>query len=480
MNTLEKKLKYLLQESRKVYKDIPRISVFKELEPYKDKDGYYISFTSIEKIGINPQSTFRTPLGIYAYPLKQVWKRYNIENKKVVGRSVPYAGDNPYVWLVKKKDGIKFVNSAEEYTEANLESDKQKLLVYVLQNVQRYYKSFNVDHPARLKESTVINHFTLWGNKAKKNIPVSKLWNITRNLAFRGRDIENAEGTTTTSIITNWNTLFYKVLGYYGFADNTGVGYIHESEPIQAVFFTKTAFDVVKFSHNKEDSSLQKDRNWYFRGKEDIDTRDAVVKALDTHRIRWENGIWENGMWESGIWVNGVWENGKWLYGTWLKGIWKNGTWSNGTWSNGTWEGGDWEKGTWKNGVWKDGWHKRGTWNNGTWENGMWINGTWEGGIWKDGTWKDGHWNSGTWEGGTWVEGWIYDPQRKGNYKDSWEDNREYVRSPISPKKYWAGKESEQPESPLKMMRDSNKKMKEHMKELKKLKKLKDLKKPKK
>ena len=87
----------------------------------------------------------------------------------------------------------------------------------------------------------------------------------------------------------------------------------------------------------------------------------------------------------------------------------------------------------------------------------MWINGTWEGGIWKDGTWKDGHWNSGTWEGGTWVEGWIYDPQRKGNYKDSWEDNREYVRSPISPKKYWAGKESEQPESPLKMMRDSNK-----------------------
>ena len=87
---------------------------------------------------------------------------------------------------------------------------------------------------------------------------------------------------------------------------------------------------------------------------------------------------------------------------------------------------------------------------------------------------------SGTWEGGTWVEGWIYDPQRKGNYKDSWEDNREYVRSPISPKKYWAGKESEQPESPLKMMRDSNKKMKEHMKELKKLKKLKDLKKSKK
>ena len=317
MNNKLTNLLHLLQESRKVYKDIPRISVFKELEPYKDKDGYYISFTSIEKIGINPQSTFLTPLGIYAYPLKQVWKRYNIENKKVVGRSVPYAGDNPYVWLVKKKDGIKFVNSAEEYTEANLESDKQKLLVYVLQNVQRYYKSFNVDHPARLKESTVINHFTLWGNKAKKNIPVSKLWNITRNLAFRGRDIENAEGTTTTSIITNWNTLFYKVLGYYGFADNTGVGYIRVGAN-QAVFFTKTAFDVVKFSHNKEDSSLQKDRNWYFRGKEDIDTRDAVVKALDTHRYA---GRMASGKTVCGRAVFGLMAFGKMVNGYMVRGL---------------------------------------------------------------------------------------------------------------------------------------------------------------
>ena len=31
----------------------------------------YISFTAIDKIGINPRSTYSTPVGIYCYPLNK-------------------------------------------------------------------------------------------------------------------------------------------------------------------------------------------------------------------------------------------------------------------------------------------------------------------------------------------------------------------------------------------------------------------------
>ena len=352
-NKLTNLLHLLLQESRKVYKDAPRISVFKELEPYKDKDDYYISFTSIEKIGVNPQSTFRTPLGIYAYPLKQSWEKYNVGENKKVGRSMPYAGSSQYVWLVKKKKGIKFVNSAEDYTEADLEADKERLTEYVLKNKERYYKSFFVDYPYYLKEHMVENYFNIWGRRANKKLPISKLWNITRNLAFRGRDINDIEGNTRTSIITNWNTLFYKVLGYYGFADKTGVGYIHEHEPIQAVFFTKTAFDVVKFSQNKERDFNSKEemanKNWFYRNVDDqIETSNAVVEPMGTSRIKWKNGTWHDGTWGNGIWINGTWEDGEWQRGNWYGGIWRGGTWRGGNWYNGTWKGGNFNKGTWK------------------------------------------------------------------------------------------------------------------------------------
>ena len=97
---------------------------------------------------------------------------------------------------------------------------------------------------------------------------------------------------------------------------------------------------------------------------------------------------------------------------------WKDGTWKDGTWYNGTWE--------------------KGTWLDGTWEFGIWEAGYWEKGTWKNGTWEFGTWEEGTWEGGNWESGWIYDPDKKGNFKDDWKWNGKYVESPISPKEYFS------------------------------------------
>jgi hypothetical protein len=34
-----------------------------------NSDNFYISYTAIDKIGVNPRSSYNTPVGIYSYPL---------------------------------------------------------------------------------------------------------------------------------------------------------------------------------------------------------------------------------------------------------------------------------------------------------------------------------------------------------------------------------------------------------------------------
>lgn len=122
-----------------------------------------------------------------------------------------------------------------------------------------------------------------------------------------------------------------------------------------------------------------------------------------------------------------VWRNGKWISGVWENGEWQAGIWFDGTWFDGTWGYGIWKDGEWLNGVWKSG-----TWKNGTWYKGRWKYGTWAGGTWKSGVWEQGDWENGIWE-----EGWIYDPNREGNFDLSWEIDGDFVKSPINPKEYW-------------------------------------------
>ena len=51
--------------------------------------------------------------------------------------------------------------------------------------------------------------------------------------------------------------------------------------------------------------------------------------------------------------------------------------------------------------------------------------------------WDDGIWLCGTWESGKWKIGWIYDPDKIGNYQPEWEWDGKYVHSPINPKDYF-------------------------------------------
>ena len=55
---------------------------------HPNPDNLVVTFTAIDKVGINPKSDHDTPIGIYFYPIK-----YVIDKKM----EVPFMGDQPYI-----------------------------------------------------------------------------------------------------------------------------------------------------------------------------------------------------------------------------------------------------------------------------------------------------------------------------------------------------------------------------------------------
>lgn len=215
----------------------PKISAYDALKPYSNNPDYFISFTKLDKLGINPKSKYDTPLGIYTYPLKDIWKEYRVDQKKSVGQAVPFAGTSPYIWLVKVDQSKKFVNDMySDYGSNDYDKDKQLLLDHIAKNRTDY--KFKDD----MGPDQIDYLFFQWTQEAREKNPVMSMWNITRSLS------RYRKGTPAVQ----WNYLLREVLGYSGFADRSGRGYIHPSEPVQAVFLSTRAFSVVAEFLNKD------------------------------------------------------------------------------------------------------------------------------------------------------------------------------------------------------------------------------------
>lgn len=222
-----------LNEERKNPSLNPKISAYESLKPYSDKENYYISFTEIDKIGINPRSKYDTPLGIYTYPIKQIWKEYEIDKYKRLKGAIPFAGGSPYIWVIKPKSN-KNVLHMDTYTDEQYQRDKYRLWRDRANNPNNY------KYP--LSRSIFDANVKTYEDNARFQTPMGKLWNVTRNIAYNQR---KGKGNV------QWNAVLRKVLKYDGMTDS-GNKYIHKFEPIQAVFFSTSSFSVVTKVFNKD------------------------------------------------------------------------------------------------------------------------------------------------------------------------------------------------------------------------------------
>ncbi len=240
-----------LSEERRNPEFNPKISSYEQLKPYSNDRSFFITFTEIEKLGINPSSRFTTPIGIYTYPLKEVWSKYDIDEKRSLKKSLPFAGGRPYVWLLKSREDQTAIKDIDSYSQSLLEKDENVLKKYILSHKDE----FSIDG---VSESVLDSLFSKWKEEAKemeslwngphaKMIPFIYLWNITQNISKVKKGRPNVQ----------WNYILYRILGYKGFVDN-GKGHIHYRQPAQAVFLTTRAFTVVDKILNKDYENLTK------------------------------------------------------------------------------------------------------------------------------------------------------------------------------------------------------------------------------
>ena len=211
------------------------IPVLDVLEKYKDDDNAFLSFTADvtpsserysnvdkkgTKIGINPRSKYDTPIGVYCYPIKAYWD--NIERNRI-----DFAGGQPHLYVFKAKRPEKLL-VASKYTMRDYVKDFQEL--------EEIFS--NIHDIAKIANDLSINNSKYFD--VDENQPAKLFWTLTREIAYK----INYNGVKSRVPVI-WTQILRRL--YDGVVDDMNWGFIHPSEPTQAVLWTKAQFDVVDY-----------------------------------------------------------------------------------------------------------------------------------------------------------------------------------------------------------------------------------------
>jgi hypothetical protein len=258
------------KEGVKLRSQLSKIDSYVE-ETSDGKPMFYMTFTKINKVGINPRSKYNTPNGIYAYPVTK-----KIYDQLVAGR-LPFAQEQPYVSILEPEDRGSLAHndmSEEEYQQAvlslyNGEASRiwlsaKKAFNFDITVDIRDASDMDVDaQPDKMLQAgsgsdpytysdikALVPTYKEFTKEARKQTPFGKLWNITRRFSGGNPNV--------------WSAL-WRALGYDGAID-LGTGTIHSAEPTQAVFFTRDAIEVKDTFVNKETPNKikRRDKNEYF------------------------------------------------------------------------------------------------------------------------------------------------------------------------------------------------------------------------
>ena len=98
----------------------------KRVDKFINQDGIYVHFSDLPKLGINPKSKYKTPIGIYAYP-------FNLEK---ISR---FAQERKYMIVFGAKNPERILDS-NTYSKNQYASDLEKLkLKYGNRKVKKYF-----------------------------------------------------------------------------------------------------------------------------------------------------------------------------------------------------------------------------------------------------------------------------------------------------------------------------------------------------
>lgn len=230
-----KSWKQIVETASAVHLDEALTDIVDALRPYAEQRNFFVSFSDIPKLGINPKTDYNTPAGIYSYPLRQMWPA-------IKANSIPYAGERQYalVFQPRSSDGIVNVNTyTSVYLSRHMNLLEQKVIPKIV-------GSTVVD------PGFFVDFFDEAKRESKLQTPAGWLWNITRRLAgMWARDFNGPKPTV------GWNAIM-RALDITGVVDWQGSGLIHPNEPIQAVWFSANSLKLFSIARNIRKGSVSR------------------------------------------------------------------------------------------------------------------------------------------------------------------------------------------------------------------------------
>lgn len=229
---------YDLLEARKNPEHPSQKKHYDPFTAYRDKDvsDLYVSFTNVDKIGVNPLSNYNTPIGVYTYPMKYVLNM-------VSTTALPFAGHRPIIYVIKPTEPVLKLS---EYTEDAFLTDLKKVRTYAIKvlNISVEKVDFTI------KEA-------IGDARYSDNQFASKIWNVVRMLADAAPNTASRVGRIADNRklgdgTIRFNTILRRALGYNIIVDDKHYGIIHPNEKTQAVFLSKSSFTVVDKIRNTQ------------------------------------------------------------------------------------------------------------------------------------------------------------------------------------------------------------------------------------
>jgi nicotinamide mononucleotide adenylyltransferase len=208
--------------------------------PKEDYDQYGVSLTVVNKLGVNPKSTFTTPLGIYFYPLSY----YVSEIEE--GRRMPFPDSPRYIQIFRINADPSTVIDLWEVTEADVADliSRSRALFQKIHNKfpEVGYSVGEMNH----KLDEYIEFFNS-REQLKKNSGL-QFWNLLQQLSKifdwtsmnRRRYVKHMMADRDI-VLWNWTI---RQMGITAFRDRDGI--IHENEPVQGVIINPSVAELVR------------------------------------------------------------------------------------------------------------------------------------------------------------------------------------------------------------------------------------------
>lgn len=213
-----------------------------------DADGgpYYLHFTNVNKVGLNPkqEKKFSTPVGIYTYPLNE----YILSLFK--GDRIPYGGRSKYVAVVKATGTKPLAVLGEDHVQIGDTHLGRNAISKYVSEVEVQYKESGNDYGMA---------FDQWYEGASSDAPGALWFYTTRvagGLSVPGFVQQDEDSTAipfffdmSGSALTRAWSKYLRDMGISGVSD-PGFGIIHPNEPAQTFFLRTSDVSVEVFMDN--------------------------------------------------------------------------------------------------------------------------------------------------------------------------------------------------------------------------------------